>query len=1125
MDEIEQLEKRLRGAIFKKRAVLFAAGIVGLISTGAGVFLLLSALASIFIISVPVKIGLLSISLGVIGHVFYRFILIPVRAGGDLISAAVQVEKNHPGLKGRLVAALQFRDFDPVRTNFSRALVEMTGRQAVELTSGISFNEIVSGYPLWTKLRSGAVVAVLAIVVGLLMPGIFSKAIEVYSQPTTVVAPPPGFSLTVEPGNVERVKYSDVKIGGAMIGSGFADETEIFYRFAEGRWQSDVLRVGAYERFPIASGDSLPFSITLKQVRRSFDYYIVAGDVRSETYAVNIVERPRVTGLKVTVTYPSYTGLESMTMDENNGSFAALVGSRATVDIAANRDIDEGYLVIDDSLRRNIDFSGTTGTAVLTVENDFSYHVDLIDAQGERNPDPIEYMVTAVPDEFPIIDVLYPGFDVNLDESMYIPFQLRISDDFGFSSLVLKYQVISGGRRGPEHVAVINFSDKIETEGEVSFNWDLEPFGLLPSDYVLYYFELADNDKVSGPKISKTRTYAARLPSIDEIVMQTETAQEGRVFEAEKILREQREVADRMKQLAQEIRAAQKTDWQQQKDLENILNKQEATADKLEEMAEEMEKSIEELEKNNLASEQILEKMMELQKLFNEVATPEMKEAMKKLAEALKNMSQQELDEALKDFQISQEEMVKRLERSIELLKRLQIQQKMAAMLKMVEEMLLEQNRVNIDTEESLTKENSPLLAHREEQLQRQMEALKKEAEKLEELLEESTFKDSEGHRRFAEAPRESRAGEDMQQMEEALEEAQQQPALESGQAASRKLYSLSQELSGLMEQLAAEEGKELAENIRKAIDDANYLSQKQEELHGSCQNDAYNSESLGKLAAEQQVLRDAVDGLTQRVDQLARQSPFLAAEIRSFLEQSQEEMAGSCRSLGERRGRASLNQQRDAIYNLNRASIRLLDALEEQKQCNKGGSCNKMSMKMQSMCNKQNQINQRTKGQCPNPGQELTESQRKALKRLAGEQGTVRKSLQELQAEFGDRREILGRLDALADEAREIEEMLEEGTVGEELLDRQLKVYSRMLDVQKSLNRRDFTRERQAVTAEDILRASPGALEDDGRDASESLQDRLNRYLQEGYPRQYEQQIKAYFKAISNMGQESDER
>lgn len=1124
MEELRQLEKKLRGAMRKKRAVLFAAGAVALISTGLGMILLLSSVAALFIIPVPVKMGLLALSLGLVIYALYRYLLMPLKTERGIIDAALRVEKNHPDLKGRLVAALQFRHYDISKTNFSKALIDMTGRQAVKMTSEIDFNEIVSGYPLWTKLRSGAIVAGLAVVIGLLVPGIFSKAIEVYSQPTRLVAPPPGFSLVVTPGNGERVKYSDVQIGGAMIGGGFEDQVEIYYRFAEGRWQSEKQSLYKRERFAAEQGDSLPFAITLKQVRRSFDYYIVAGDIKSETYAIDIVERPRVTNLKLTVTYPSYSRLEPLTLEENNGSFAALVGSRAHLEIGANREIDEGYLILNDSSRVKLDFSGDRGSADLSINEDFSYHIRILDRQGEQNPDPIEYMVTAVPDEYPAINVVYPGFDLNLNEDMMIPFNLYIYDDFGFSSLVLKYQVVSGGRKGAENVAVINFSDKIETEGEVTFNWDLDPFNLLPSDYVLYHFEIADNDRISGPKITSTRVYAARLPSIDEIVMQTETDQEGRVFKAEEILREQRDMAEKLRQLAQQMKAADKLDWQQQKDLENILDQQEMTAEKLEEMAQKMEESIEKMESNNLLSEQIMQKMMELQKLFNEVATQEMKDAMKKLAEALKEMSQEEIEKAMDEFQMSQEEMLKRLERSVELLKRMQIEQKMAAMMKMVEEALLEQNRVNVDTEESLDEESSPRLSQREQQLQKQMEALKKEAEKLQELLEESTFKESEEHQRFADAVEENQAPADMKQMEQALEKMEQNPALEHGQDASQKLHSLLGEMQQLMTDISSSQGQQLANEIRKAIDDTNYLSQKQEEVHGQCSGNNYNLPQVGEAAAQQAILKEAVEGLISRINEISRQSPFMAAEIRNYLEQSMKNMAGACDKLGQGNKRGSTGAQRDAIYNLNRAAIKLLDGLENQKQCNKGGACNKPGQKMQAMCQKQSQINQETKGQCPNPGDKMSAGQREALKRLAGEQGTVRKSLQELQAEFGDRREILGRLDALAEEAKQLEEMLTEGQVGDDLLDRQLRIYSRMLDVQKSLNRRDFSRERRAVSAEDILRVSPGALEDDGRRTAESLQDRLNRYLQEGYPRQYEQQIKAYFKAISNMGQDRND-
>ena len=45
---------------------------------------------------------------------------------------------------------------------------------------------------------------------------------------------------------------------------------------------------------------------------------------------------------------------------------------------------------------------------------------------------------------------------------------------------------------------------------------------LFPGDYIIYSFEIADNDMISGPKVSKSRQFIARLPSLEEIVDQTE---------------------------------------------------------------------------------------------------------------------------------------------------------------------------------------------------------------------------------------------------------------------------------------------------------------------------------------------------------------------------------------------------------------------------------------------------------------------------------------------------------------------------------------------------------------------------------------------------------------------------
>ncbi|MFH1699759.1 MAG: hypothetical protein ABIE07_04150 [Candidatus Zixiibacteriota bacterium] len=1128
MEKLIQLEKRLKGAIRKNRVILFGAGIVATISTIIGLGLFLSAIAAVIILPVFLKLSLMAITCGFLIFAIIRYVYKPVKKGGDLISAALMIEQKHPNLKNRLVAALQFRDFNFEKTNFSPALVDMTGKQALELTRDINFNEIISGYPLYRKIRSGAVVVILAVLTAVLAPGIFSNALEVYSHPTTRIAPPPGFAIFIQPGNAEKVKYSDIEIGGRLVGDGFPNRIEIFYKFTDGRWQSEKIPVEDSYNFSVNGNgnlhvDTLPFGISLKQVRRSFDYYIVAGDITSDKYAINIVEKPRVTSLKLIIQPPEYTALADLTTDENNGSFAALVGSRVFLEIEANRNIESGYLIRDDSINLPIDFEKSLGKINLAVQNDFSYHVRLYDKNGETNPDPIEYMVTAIPDEYPYINVNSPGYDINLDDRMIIPFNLSISDDFGLGSLVMKYRIISSGQQGEENVAVINFSDDISTEGEVAFNWDVDRFNLLPSDLILYHFEISDNDVVSGPKTSSTRVFAARLPSIDEIIAETGAQQESRIFEAEKILREQREMADQLKELAREMKSAKKIDWQKSKELENMVKQQNLTAENIEKMAEQMEESIKQMEQNNLLSEQIMQKMMELQKLFNEIATPEMKEAMRKLAEALKNMNPEEIEKAMKDFQVSQEEMLKRLERSVELLKKMQAEQKMAAMLKMAEEMLLEQNRINIETQQLKSDDEYPRLSRRENKLQDQMDALKNEADKLKDLIEKSELQNTDLQNDFADAVMNNQADLDMNRMEQELNYKNANKATPHGEESSLKLSGLVKKMQDIMAAFSDEEGRKMAQEMLNAINDANYLSQKQEDIYESLKNGSTQTDYLRNMAAEQMTLRESLNSLAQRVNELSKKSPFLAAETQSFIEQSRQNMQSSCDNLGERRTSDAYENQQEAMYNLNRASVKLLDGLEEQNDCNSSSSCNKKNQKMQSMCQKQSEINKQTQQECNNPGKNPNDSQQ-ALKRLAGEQGTVRKSMEELQKEFGNRRDILGRLDALSNDIKEVEELLDEGQAGQELIDMQLRVYSRMLDVQKSLNRRDFTKERQSVIGKDVLRNSPGALDEGNMTGSESLQDRLNQYLKEGFPRQYEQQIKAYFKAISGMGRQADE-
>jgi hypothetical protein len=259
---------------------------------------------------------------------------------------------------------------------------------------------------------------------------------------------------------------------------------------------------------------------------------------------------------------------------------------------------------------------------------------------------------------------------------------------------------------------------------------------------------------------------------------------------------------------------------------------------------------------------------------------------------------------------------------------------------------------------------------------------------------------------------------------------------------------------------------------------------------------------------------------LKNRLSELGKQSPFIAGELQNLVNSAVQHMESASDGFEGKKRTQAMEEQRSSMSQLNRAAIRLRESLQQHSNCKSGGQCSKPTSKLQGMCNKQNKLNQQTQQTCQNPlgGQgnpRFDQKARQALQRLASEQSALRKSLQDLNRELGGSRQILGRLDDIAREMREVEEDLAAGEVGQETTERQLKIYSRLLEASRSLQRRDFTEQRQAESAESNKFLAPPDLSNGILDDRVNLEDRLRRYLSDDFPPQYEEQIKAYFKAL----------
>ena len=121
---------------------------------------------------------------------------------------------------------------------------------------------------------------------------------------------------------------------------------------------------------------------------------------------------------------------------------------------------------------------------------------------------------------------------------------------------------------------------------------------------------------------------------------------------------------------------------------------------------------------------------------------------------------------------------------------------------------------------------------------------------------------------------------------------------------------------------------------------------------------------------------------------------------------------------------------------------------MNNQSQC-QGGSQGqgKMHQGMQNMSQEQLRLNEASQAMRNPYG--LTPSEQEAVKRLAGQQGSIQSSMRDLAQQTLAGRDRLGRLEEMAKSMDEVIEDLERGDLTDETLERQ------RMDTWNNLNRR----------------------------------------------------------------------
>ncbi|MDR0927681.1 MAG: hypothetical protein LBO69_07950 [Ignavibacteria bacterium] len=902
----------------------------------------------------------------------------------------------------------------------------------------------------------------------------------------------------------------------------------------------------------------------------------ITSAIVTEIGNIKVIDRPFIRSLSGTLHFPAYAHLQPKDIDEQSADIAALSGSSANLSISTNKPLKNAYIVfekttiqIEDTSKNKADtfhiplkVSDNKASGTLRINQNGYYYFVVEDFDGETNINPIKYSVVALSDGSPTITLLYPTNDVQVTTQALLPMKVAISDDYGFTSLKLYYRLASSKFALPEtNYKAINIPlTTTDLLAEIAYVWNLNKINIIPEDVYEFYLEVADNDLSNGPKKAQTQPLKVRLPSLAEVAKEADVSQNQMTNQLENIRKDAEQVKKDIEELQRDLLKNNKNkelDWKQQKQMKDIMEKQEQLQNQMQQMSQQVEETTQQLQQNNMLSQETMQKYQELQKLMQQVKSPQLDQMRKMQESQLQKMTPEELRKAMEQAKFDEEQFKQGIERTMEVLKRMQAEQKTDALTKRAEELKKKQDEINKEMQNTTDKNKLNELAQKQQQLKDELQNLSKDMKSLESLMKEigEDMPLQEMMDAMNALDNQDISG-DMDNSSEKMEKGDKSSADKSQKQASKKLDDFAKKMQKMKQEMQDKNSKEVMRKMQKAIENMVKISKHQEQTKNFTGRSDKNSTRVPDIANEQADIFENLYNVANELNDIGGKSFAITPEMADAINDAMRQMRKTMEHLTERQMQNAKQAQTTAMKDINSALVQMKDALEQMKSesdCDNGdGSSNKsggkskkpgkggsgggaaggmgmgssMQMQMQQMAAQQQAINQQMQEMMGQGGEGgMSQEQRAAMQRLSNEQDQMRKSMEELSKEQKDlgtkpedreeQRKLANELQKMAEEMKEITADINRGNISPETLKRQEKILSRMLDATKSVNDRDFEKKRESNSGKDMQLKSPSGIDLSTQEGKMRAMQELMQSIKKGYTKDYEQVIRQYFEAI----------
>ncbi len=650
--EAENLKKRLRAVGKKETGLKFAVSAFRWLTLSILVVLAVSLIESFANGDSTFRGVLFYLALtAILGFGIYFFypsfaFLTKAKNPRRLSDLALRAGSNYQEIKDKLCNALQIADeFKTARKrvpNVSEEFAEAAVLEAAELSRGKDFEVILNK----KESSKSALYFLLALAVFIfafsLSDGLREGFVRTVRYSKSYLPPAP-FTLKVEPLRAKILRNSKATVKVVAIGR--APERVSINLREKGQKK--------FEPFKVKLKPDGSYSFEMAALRNDVEFYASAewltSELFSDTGRIEVYDKPFVKRLFGYLKYPAYARVKPRKFTEKNADIIALRGSKIYLKIEANKKLKSASLVLElkknlsdgrssdlsqkadssasaasaiaeiDTVAKPMKIKGTRAEIAFTARESGEYKIKLEDFDGERNDNPTEYSITVLSDDFPTIVLIEPIGDAELTDRPLLPIRAAIADDYGFTKAELRYRLAKSKYSAPdEKFKTVNLLlDKSKTAQELIYVWDLNEIGASPEDIYEFYLAVYDNDAINGPKKAKTRSILVKLPSLEQIVEESEKTQElaeKQIQDALKETQKLRRDIDQANKAILKARNPKKLDWRTKKKIEELKKRSESLSKRLRKIASDIEKSARSLERKNAISSETMQKYMELQK-------------------------------------------------------------------------------------------------------------------------------------------------------------------------------------------------------------------------------------------------------------------------------------------------------------------------------------------------------------------------------------------------------------------------------------------------------------------------------------------------------------------------------